>query len=126
MRLASANAPPGRITTTVSQPTPKCRSATALARAGGRCRALSRASNTTKSLPRPCIFTKAVMGALYEARGFFSMDLAREYFHPAGPEPPMRVNLFALLLGSVLATGAFAVTADTDPYAWLEDVHGAK
>jgi prolyl oligopeptidase len=38
----------------------------------------------------------------------------------------MRANLFALLLGSVLATGAFAVTADTDPYAWLEDVHGAK
>jgi len=35
----------------------------------------------------------------------------------------MRVNLFALLLGSVLATGAFAVT---DPYAWLEDVHGEK
>src|SRR5471030_1976662 len=38
----------------------------------------------------------------------------------------MRANLFALLLGSVLATGAFAVTADTDPYAWLEDVHGQK
>jgi prolyl oligopeptidase len=40
----------------------------------------------------------------------------------------MRVNLFALLLGSVLATGAFAVPdlkAD-DPYAWLEDVHGQK
>ena len=37
----------------------------------------------------------------------------------------MRVNLFALLLGSVLATGAFAVTTD-DPFAWLEDVHGAK
>src|SRR5207302_595945 len=42
------------------------------------------------------------------------------------PDHPMRVNLFALLLGSVLATGAFAVTADTDPYAWLEDVRGAK
>jgi prolyl oligopeptidase len=38
----------------------------------------------------------------------------------------MRANLFALLLGSVLATGAFAVTADPDPYAWLEDVHGPK
>src|ERR1019366_8599611 len=53
-------------------------------------------------------------------------DLGSENFHPAGPEPSMRVNLFALLLGSVLATGAFAVTADTDPYAWLEDVHGPK
>jgi prolyl oligopeptidase len=40
----------------------------------------------------------------------------------------MRANLFALLLGSVLASGALAMTADTnsDPYAWLEDVHGAK
>ena len=42
----------------------------------------------------------------------------------------MRVNLFALLLGSVLATGAFAVTtkelSQVDPYTWLEDVHGAK
>jgi prolyl oligopeptidase len=42
----------------------------------------------------------------------------------------MRVNLFALLLGSVLATGAFAVTKNEliqgDPYAWLEDVHGQK
>src|SRR5579872_4969817 len=37
------------------------------------------------------------------------------------------LRLFALLLGSVLATGVFAVTADvTDPYAWLKDVHGAK
>jgi prolyl oligopeptidase len=38
----------------------------------------------------------------------------------------MRVNLFALLLGSVLATGAFAVPDSADPYAWLEDVHGEK
>jgi prolyl oligopeptidase len=42
----------------------------------------------------------------------------------------MRVNLFALLLGSVLATGAFAVPSSdlspNDPYAWLEDVHGQK
>jgi prolyl oligopeptidase len=40
----------------------------------------------------------------------------------------MRVNLFALLLGSVLATGAFAVTdaQNDDPYAWLEEVHGQK
>jgi prolyl oligopeptidase len=40
----------------------------------------------------------------------------------------MRANLFALLLGSVLASGALAVTSDSnsDPYAWLEDVHGAK
>jgi prolyl oligopeptidase len=40
----------------------------------------------------------------------------------------MRVNLFALLFGSVLAIGAFAVTVPNtaDPYAWLEDVHGAK
>ncbi|HSS12512.1 MAG TPA: hypothetical protein VLL04_01375, partial [Rhizomicrobium sp.] len=40
----------------------------------------------------------------------------------------MRVNLFALLLGSVLATGAFAVTQmkTDDPYAWLEEVHGEK
>ncbi|MEO8300629.1 MAG: prolyl oligopeptidase family serine peptidase [Rhizomicrobium sp.] len=38
----------------------------------------------------------------------------------------MRVNLFALLLGSVLATGAFAVTQPDDVYAWLEDVHGEK
>jgi len=42
----------------------------------------------------------------------------------------MRAKLFALALGSVLATGAFAVTAQTlnqaDPYAWLEDVHGEK
>jgi len=37
----------------------------------------------------------------------------------------MRAKLFALALGSVLATGAFAVTTD-DPYAWLEDVHGEK
>src|SRR3569623_780949 len=36
------------------------------------------------------------------------------------------LRLFALLLGSVLATGVFAVTADVDSYAWLEDVHGAK
>src|SRR5690348_16665373 len=38
----------------------------------------------------------------------------------------MRVNFFALLLGCVLATGAFAVTDLQDPYAWLEDVHGEK
>ena len=36
-------------------------------------------------------------------------------------------SLFALLLGSVLASGAFAMSATSDdPYAWLEDVHGAK
>jgi prolyl oligopeptidase len=39
----------------------------------------------------------------------------------------MRLNLFALLLGCVLATGAVAVTeSPTDPYVWLEDVHGEK
>jgi prolyl oligopeptidase len=42
----------------------------------------------------------------------------------------MRAKLFALALGSVLATGAFAVpqnpSAPNDPYAWLEDVHGEK
>jgi prolyl oligopeptidase len=38
-----------------------------------------------------------------------------------------KLSLFALLLGSVLASGAFAVTTtDDDPHAWLEDVHGAK
>jgi prolyl oligopeptidase len=37
-----------------------------------------------------------------------------------------RLSLFALLLGCILASGAFAVTASDDPYAWLEDVHGAK
>ena len=37
-----------------------------------------------------------------------------------------KLSLFALLLGSVLASGAFAVTTNDDPYAWLEDVHGAK
>jgi prolyl oligopeptidase len=37
-----------------------------------------------------------------------------------------KLSLFALLLGSVLASGAFAVTASDDPHAWLEDVHGAK
>jgi prolyl oligopeptidase len=56
----------------------------------------------------------------------------RENSHPALsiPDHPMRVNLFALLLGSVLATGAFAVTTNEishgDTYAWLEDVHGQK
>ena len=34
-----------------------------------------------------------------------------------------RLSLFALLLGCVLASGAFALD---DPYVWLEDVHGAK
>jgi prolyl oligopeptidase len=34
-----------------------------------------------------------------------------------------RLSLFALLLGSVLASGAFALD---DPYVWLEEVHGAK
>ena len=34
-----------------------------------------------------------------------------------------RLSLFALLLGCVLASGAYAVD---DPYVWLEDVHGAK
>src|SRR5258708_31929857 len=40
----------------------------------------------------------------------------------------MSVNFFALLLGCVLATGAFAVSVPNtdDPYAWLEEVHGAK
>jgi prolyl oligopeptidase len=38
-----------------------------------------------------------------------------------------KLSLFALLLGSVLASGAFAVTTTSDdPHAWLEDVHGAK
>jgi prolyl oligopeptidase len=38
-----------------------------------------------------------------------------------------KLSLFALLLGSVLASGAFAVTTTSDdPYVWLEDVHGAK
>ncbi len=39
------------------------------------------------------------------------------------------VSLSALLLGFLLATGVFAVTADAqdqDPHAWLEDVHGQK
>jgi prolyl oligopeptidase len=39
------------------------------------------------------------------------------------------VSLSALLLGSFLVTGVFAVNADAqsqDPYAWLEDVHGQK
>ncbi|MEY4965699.1 MAG: hypothetical protein RL274_1282 [Pseudomonadota bacterium] len=34
-----------------------------------------------------------------------------------------KLSLFALLLGSVLASGAFALD---DPYVWLEEVHGAK
>lgn len=34
-----------------------------------------------------------------------------------------RLSLFALLLGCVLASGAYAVD---DPYVWLEEVHGAK
>ena len=42
----------------------------------------------------------------------------------------MRANLFALMLGSVLATGAFAVPPSSsdpiDTYAWLEEVHGEK
>ena len=42
----------------------------------------------------------------------------------------MRAKLFALALGSVLATGAFALPQNqsdpNDPYAWLEDVHGEK
>jgi prolyl oligopeptidase len=42
----------------------------------------------------------------------------------------MRAKLFALLIGSVLATGALAVpqnqSGPNDPYAWLEDVHGEK
>ena len=38
----------------------------------------------------------------------------------------MRVNFIALLLGCVLATGAFAVSVSDDPYAWLEEVHGPK
>ncbi|HKD46389.1 MAG TPA: hypothetical protein VKB67_01765, partial [Rhizomicrobium sp.] len=38
-----------------------------------------------------------------------------------------KLSLFALLLGSVLASGAIAVTTTSDdPHAWLEDVHGAK
>jgi prolyl oligopeptidase len=40
------------------------------------------------------------------------------------------LSLFALLLGSVLASGVFAMSAAAqnanDPYAWLEDVHGNK
>ena len=40
------------------------------------------------------------------------------------------LSLFALLLGSVLATGAFAVPPSSsdpiDTYAWLEEVHGEK
>src|SRR3954468_5049754 len=39
------------------------------------------------------------------------------------------LSLSALLLGSLLAAGVFAVTADAqseDPYAWLEEVHGQK
>jgi prolyl oligopeptidase len=39
------------------------------------------------------------------------------------------VSLSALLLGSFLVTGVFAVSADAqsqDSYAWLEDVHGQK
>ncbi|HET7086870.1 MAG TPA: prolyl oligopeptidase family serine peptidase [Rhizomicrobium sp.] len=43
----------------------------------------------------------------------------------------MRAKLFALLIGSLIATGAFAVPQNQpgpadDPYAWLEDVHGEK
>ncbi len=38
-----------------------------------------------------------------------------------------KLSLSALLLGCVLASGAFAMSATSDdPYAWLEDVHGAK
>ncbi|HKQ45174.1 MAG TPA: prolyl oligopeptidase family serine peptidase [Rhizomicrobium sp.] len=42
----------------------------------------------------------------------------------------MRANLFALLLGSVLATGGFAVPVSQaqteDLHVWLEDTHGEK
>jgi prolyl oligopeptidase len=38
-----------------------------------------------------------------------------------------KLSLFVVLIGSILASGAFTVTiASDDPYAWLEDVHGAK
>ena len=33
--------------------------------------------------------------------------------------------LFPIVMLGALISGAFAVSAD-DPYAWLEDIHGAK
>ena len=60
------------------------------------------------------------------------MARGRENSHPGSKillDHLMRVTLFALVLGCVLATGAFAVTGTperADPYAWLEDVHGEK
>ncbi len=53
----------GRSRSLWSQPTPKRRSASAFALAASSAIRSRRASNTTKSLPRPCIFRKAVIGA---------------------------------------------------------------
>src|ERR1700742_1975314 len=56
------------------------------------------------------------------------MDSRCENFHAgrrnSGTAMRAKIALALLLLGA-LSLGAHAVT-DTDPYAWLEEVHGAK
>jgi hypothetical protein len=60
MRMKTSAAPfvGGSMVISWSQPTPTRRSATARAAAASRTKGSARASTTTKSLPRPCIFVK--------------------------------------------------------------------
>src|SRR5208282_4515840 len=92
-----------------------------------------RASNTTKSLPRPCILKNAVMGHLIGWRG----RMCQRAIDPPSPLREkgramvrgifMRAGI-GLAIGIVLALGWQARGAQgvNDPYLWLEDVHGEK
>src|SRR5258706_8404142 len=97
-----------------------------------------RASKTTKSFPRPCIFRNAVMAAYIGGclcKSQWPIDLRIARFLNVVME--QRLQGFFMRAGSLVATIAVCLAAIgaaeskgarsmDDPYAWLEDVHGQK
>src|SRR5580692_12613665 len=104
----------------------------AFARDGVMGTACLRASNTTKSLPRPCILRKGVMGPPYRGRTWLLPLPEGGKIRQAGMPSlgadmslPSRLSFPSLFF--LFSLGAHAVTAaETDPHVWLEDVHGQK
>src|ERR1700744_6055307 len=106
---------------------PKRRSATARAVSSSSASPCFRASKTTKSLPRPCIFRNGVMGG-YIGTTLLHRQRNTGVFRPLilrGNSMRFRIIGPAVLVAAAL-TGMVAMAEDVDSYLWLEDVHGAK
>src|SRR5580704_413812 len=119
---------------------PNLLSAMARAAASSSAKLPFRASKTTKSLPRPCIFRKAVMAGLIRRqrrlsqRGIDGGRAVPEIGSRRTCEDEMRLGGWIVLgfgVGAAVLSGP-GVTAKedqtnvSDPYLWLEEVHGEK